>query len=105
LQKVDIPIVSRERCAARIREWAEEYQHDEVKITDAMVCAGYTKDGEYVNDRSPCNGDSGGPLVDTDTGVMVGIINWGLGGCGTDGYPTVYARVGKLRSFLDKHMD
>ena len=101
LQKVDLPIVPRGRCRAA-------YDHRPVTspdITDDMVCAGYMSDDEYENDESPCGGDSGGPLVDKSTGVVVGITSWGPSGCGTDGAPNVFARVGSLRSFIDKHMD
>lgn len=74
-------------------------------VTKNMICAGYTKDGEFENNRSPCSGDSGGPLVDTGSGAIVGVTSWGLAGCGADGAPSVFARVGSLRNFIDEHSE
>jgi secreted trypsin-like serine protease len=53
-----------------------------------MICAG-------GNGRDSCQGDSGGPLtIDRGAGYteLVGIVSFG-NGCGTPGYPGVYANV------------
>lgn len=101
LQEVDLPIISRKQCNQAYRT----IDIDLPKISKNMVCAGYTKDGHYENEKSPCIGDSGGPLINAGSDVVVGVVSWGLLGCGRDGAPTVFARVGSLRSFIDKHLE
>jgi trypsin len=58
-----------------------------------QVCAG--EEG-----KDSCQGDSGGPLLSSD-GLLVGIVSFGFK-CASDGYPTVYSRVGGLDAFIRK---
>lgn len=44
-------------------------------------------------------GDSGGPAVDKDSGLLLGVVSFGVG-CGRAGYPGVYARVAALRNWI-----
>lgn len=79
LQRVDVPLVSATSCA-------KSYP----KITDRMICAGYTDGG-----KDSCQGDSGGPLVakaDDGQTYLIGIVSWGRG-CARAGYPGVYSKV------------
>lgn len=58
-----------------------------------QVCAG-GDDG-----KDSCFGDSGGPLMYYDRKYSVwvasGITSWGLGKCGTNGFPGVYTSVAR----------
>lgn len=80
LQKVDVPLVSAASCN-------KSYAN---KITDRMICAGYTTGG-----KDSCQGDSGGPLVaqaDDGQTYLIGVVSWGRG-CARAGYPGVYSKV------------
>jgi trypsin len=80
LQKVDVPLVTQAECN---KAYAG-------KITDRMICAGYTSGG-----KDSCQGDSGGPLVSkADDGhtYLIGVVSWGKG-CARAGYPGVYSKV------------
>ncbi|MBO9667336.1 MAG: serine protease [Bdellovibrio sp.] len=79
LQKVDVPLVTFEKCNKAYKG----------KITELMLCAGYPEGG-----KDSCQGDSGGPLVLKRDGqdVLIGIVSWG-DGCGRRGVPGVYSKV------------
>ncbi len=64
-------------------------------VSQNMICASET-------DQDSCQGDSGGPLVHKDDGgyTQVGVVSFGRG-CARDGYPGVYARLGRYRMFVD----
>jgi secreted trypsin-like serine protease len=84
LLRVDVPIVSDSACAQVL------------DIDSTMICAG----GKANKDS--CQGDSGGPLIveDSDEDRLIGVVSWG-NGCGLEGYPGVYSRVSKVRSWLE----
>ncbi|XP_013883985.1 chymotrypsin A [Austrofundulus limnaeus] len=86
LQQASLPLLTNEDCRLY---WGS-------KITDIMICAG-------AEGASSCMGDSGGPLVCQKSGAwtLVGIVSWGSGICSTS-MPGVYARVTKLRSWVDQ---
>ncbi|XP_037548326.1 chymotrypsin A [Nematolebias whitei] len=86
LQQATLPLLTNDDCR---RYWGS-------KITDLMICAG-------ASGASSCMGDSGGPLVCQKDGswTLVGIVSWGSGTCSTSS-PGVYARVTKLRSWMDQ---
>ena len=55
-------------------------------VTEYMLCAG-------ASFRDSCKGDSGGALVDLKdrkNPIQVGVVSWGLGGCGLPGQYGVY---------------
>lgn len=96
LQKVHLPVVSREECSIMNTPPG-------VPITGRMICAGY----EDV-DKGTCHGDSGGPLVASrvkggkTVWTLVGIVSWGKPGCTPPGAFSVFARVATLRPWIVK---
>ncbi|KAG1943107.1 chymotrypsin-like protease CTRL-1 [Pimephales promelas] len=86
LQQAALPLLTNDDCK---RYWG-------TNITDLMICAG-------ASGASSCMGDSGGPLVCEKNGVwtLVGIVSWGSSTCSTS-TPAVYARVTKLRAWVDQ---
>ncbi len=83
LQKVQLPIVSREQASTVWR-----------RISDNVIMAGY-------NDatRDACNGDSGGPLVVPVSGEyrLAGITSWGSEDCDTY---SAYTRISDYESWI-----
>ena len=73
-----------------------------LQITQKMICAGVN--GTIL---SGCHGDSGGPYVcQTSAGnwVLQGAVSWGSPRCSAAERYTVFARVGKLRNWIDQTM-
>lgn len=92
LLQVDIPLVSRERCARA---------YDASAITEATVCAG-TDDGG----KDSCQGDSGGPLFVRDRfkqPVQAGVVSWGSG-CAQPGKYGIYTSIGYFEDWIRKHV-
>uniref|UniRef100_A0A3B4GPH8 chymotrypsin n=1 Tax=Pundamilia nyererei TaxID=303518 RepID=A0A3B4GPH8_9CICH len=86
LQQAALPLLSNEECK---KHWGSN-------ISDVMICAGGAG-------ATSCMGDSGGPLVCQKDNVwtLVGIVSWGSSRCSTS-TPAVYARVTKLRGWVDQ---
>ncbi|KAK5602830.1 hypothetical protein CRENBAI_025103 [Crenichthys baileyi] len=86
LQQAALPLLTNAECS---QYWGNQ-------VTDLMICAG-------AAGASSCMGDSGGPLVCEKNGAwtLVGIVSWGSSTC-TTSYPAVYARVTKLRTWVDQ---
>jgi secreted trypsin-like serine protease len=80
LQEVPVPIVSDDEC---------QISYDGALLPDYEVCAGKTG-------KDTCQGDSGGPLFapipNSTRVVQIGVTSWGIG-CGSPGYPGVYAQL------------
>ncbi|XP_012215628.1 trypsin-1-like [Linepithema humile] len=93
LQEVTVPILSNVECRAT--------KYPTRKITDNMLCAGYTEGG-----KDSCQGDSGGPLhvEQNDVHQIVGVVSWGEG-CARPGYPGVYSRVNRFRSWIERYVE
>ncbi|XP_026522771.1 plasma kallikrein-like [Notechis scutatus] len=87
LQKVKIPIIPNAECQS-------QYPHH--RITDKMLCAGYSGGG-----KDACQGDSGGPLSCKfeNRWYVVGITSWGEG-CARPGQPGVYTNVAKFVGWI-----
>ncbi|XP_014772000.1 serine protease 30 [Octopus bimaculoides] len=79
LQELQVHVRSNSECSIR---WGRR------RILNSHICVGN-------GDNGACNGDSGGPLVCVRNGYyyLVGITSWGVSGCRTSGYPSVYTRV------------
>ncbi|XP_012267406.2 trypsin-1-like [Athalia rosae] len=84
LQVATMPVVATSVCTTALSRIN--------KITDRMLCAGYTTGGKDI-----CTGDHGGPLVYAKK--LIGIVSWG-GGCGAVGKPAVFTRIAALRSWI-----
>merc|ERR1711936_1483945 len=70
------------------RECKNNNNYSGQQITANMICAGRAG-------KDACQGDSGGPLVTRENNggfSLIGVVSWGIG-CGSAGYPGVYARV------------
>jgi hypothetical protein len=68
-------------------------------ITTDMILAG-------APGQDACQGDSGGPLVVPDGQgwyKVAGVVSWGVG-CGSPGYPGVYARVSYFEDWLSEYI-
>ncbi|KAF9694611.1 hypothetical protein EKO04_007238 [Ascochyta lentis] len=92
LRMAHVPIVSREVCSAQFSQdgvWGP-------KVTKDMLCAGFNK-------GDSCHGDSGGPILKAEGKVLIGVVSWGWPEC-ISGHAGVYARVGAMRGFIDRHM-
>lgn len=89
LRKVSVPVVARATCQA-------EYA-DVNPVTTNMFCAGLAAGG-----KDSCSGDSGGPIIDASTGVLVGLVSWGVG-CAEAGYAGVYTRLGNYVTWVNSN--
>lgn len=87
LQKVEVPLVSRDRCATA-------YPKD---LTERMLCAGYEK-----GKKDACQGDSGGPLILVDGAgnpTLAGVVSWGEG-CARPSKFGVYSKVNSASAWI-----
>ncbi|XP_060521818.1 phenoloxidase-activating factor 3-like [Cylas formicarius] len=86
LQKVELPIADKTKCAA-------VYSNYNIKLNVRQVCAG------GVKNKDSCPGDSGGPMqiaawVDGESKyIQQGIVSFGPRYCGLPGYPGVYTLI------------
>lgn len=90
LQKVAVPLVSKETCQA----------HSTPTITVNMLCAGLPEGG-----KDTCHGDSGGPLLilNGEEWQQVGITSFGTATeCGVPDSFGVYTNVMAFKSFIDR---
>jgi trypsin len=90
LQKVDVPVVTREVCN-------DSYKSEGSEITERMMCAGYAEGG-----KDSCQGDSGGPLIRYDAAhqaVLAGVVSWGKG-CARSKYYGVYSNVRSVAEWI-----
>ncbi|WGD37521.1 serine protease [Lysinibacter sp. HNR] len=88
LQKVQVPLLSQNECAAA-------WEHVSGMFTDKNICAGRAGIGS-------CYGDSGGPLfkkIGSDF-YQIGVVSRGGGTCAQPGEPGIYAST-SVTSFLE----
>merc|ERR1719223_760092 len=100
LQEAQVKIISNEDCMAK--EKGTSYGSEGAEITDSMICAQGINDG-LITDA--CQGDSGGPLVSYSEGewYIDGATSWGFG-CADKKFPGVWARVFKVKSWIEDVM-
>ncbi|XP_064609786.1 transmembrane protease serine 9-like [Liolophura sinensis] len=86
LQELEVQVRTRTECRMR---WGRR------RILNSHICVGNGENGA-------CNGDSGGPLVCQRGGYyyLVGITSWGVSGCQTSGYPSVYSNVAYFSEWI-----
>lgn len=87
LLEIEVPVVNINDCNSR-----NAYNN---AIDDAtMICAGMFQ-------TDSCNGDSGNPLLDSETGIIVGVVSFGVR-CGSANHPGIYTRVSAYDSYLQE---
>uniref|UniRef100_A0AAG5CQK5 Peptidase S1 domain-containing protein n=1 Tax=Anopheles atroparvus TaxID=41427 RepID=A0AAG5CQK5_ANOAO len=88
LQKAVVPIMTNAQC--------RKTNYRASRITDNMLCAGYSGGG-----KDACQGDSGGPLSvgDSNFREIVGIVSWGEG-CARPNFPGVYTRITRYLGWI-----
>jgi hypothetical protein len=88
LLQVAVPIVTQTQCSQRAYYGS--------KITDNMICAGYTDGG-----KDACQGDSGGPFVCkvNNRWFQHGVVSFGIG-CAQPQKPGVYTRVTRFLQWI-----
>jgi len=104
LQEAQLPFINRETCSSVMNSTlANKGIGAVITIPETQICAG---DGNYdrQNVVTACNGDSGGPLMFDITGAgdwrLVGIVSWGLGGCGLSGTYGVYTEASDFQQWI-----
>ncbi|XP_050400141.1 transmembrane protease serine 9 isoform X2 [Patella vulgata] len=87
LQELKVTVRKNNACAAR---WGWK------RILNSHICVGN-------GDIGACNGDSGGPLVCSRRGYyyLVGVTSWGVSGCQTSGYPSVFTRTSFYHDWME----
>jgi len=100
LRKVNVPIMSNERCQPAIRNALKEAGKiglsKKLTLHESEICAG-------GNSEDACDGDGGAPLVCEGASgrwYVVGLVAWGEG-CGKPGVPGVYTRISYFRDFIN----
>ncbi|KAM9813161.1 transmembrane protease serine 4-like isoform X1 [Syngnathus typhle] len=93
LQKANIPLIARSKCASPIVYGSA--------ITDRMICAGFLE-GRV----DACQGDSGGPLVHLTSSkwYLIGVVSWGVG-CARERRPGVYSNVEEMLNWIHSVME
>lgn len=85
LQEVTLDTIGPLDCSERYREVLNVNK-------DLMLCTARAG-------KDACFGDSGGPLVQKSTGLLCGIVSWGVG-CAQADYPGVYTRVSAYEGWI-----
>lgn len=92
LKEISVPMWEHNTCSDALQsQFGPTYT-----LPESAVCAG-------AEGRDACDGDGGGPLVCENNGqwYQVGIVSFGIG-CGREGVPGVYTKVGAFKSWLEK---
>ncbi|XP_026826872.1 chymotrypsin-2-like [Ooceraea biroi] len=98
----------------------DDLQHIKLMFVDRVTChknverlTGYSPvhetnvcTGPLTGGISACSGDSGGPLIKRygNKPVLAGVVSWGIIPCGTVGAPSVYAKVSKFNTWIEKNV-
>ncbi|CAB9519702.1 Coagulation factor IX (Fragment) [Seminavis robusta] len=89
LRKLDTNFVTHQECV-------QKYDATVVR-PNAHICGDVWSKGD-------CNGDSGGPVIDKQTGKQVGLVSFGYGGCASNEYPDVYAKVSSYNQWIQQEI-
>ena len=107
LQQAEMPIVSNNACAAKLDTSLNGGLHTDNRtwsVTDKMLCAG----DAGKTKTNGCYGDSGGPFVCQSTSgqwVLEGVVSWGDPDCSSSNHYSVFARVSKFVTWIQKQID
>jgi hypothetical protein len=98
LMETESYVIDFETCLDLQEEYNEElFNAFNLTVDDeSMFCNIYFKKDHPVGGQASCKGDSGGPVlyIDEDGNqVLMGLVSWGLPGCGEPMNPDVNARV------------
>jgi len=91
LKEISVPMWKHTTCNEALQsQFGPSYN-----LPDSAVCAG-------AEGRDACDGDGGGPLVCENNGqwYQIGIVSFGIG-CGRQGVPGVYTKVGAFKPWLE----
>ncbi len=90
LKEITVPVWNQTTCEAKYL----------IDFSNNMLCAG-------SDQGDACLGDSGAPLIRSEQNVdgtihtVVGVVSYGYRPCGTQDFPTVYARVGPRAEWIE----
>jgi secreted trypsin-like serine protease len=92
LLQLDVVVVDRGTCNSPVAYGG--------KVTNDMICA-----RSRVRGIDTCQGFSGSGLISYPAGApeLFGIVSWGEG-CGREGKPTVYLKVGHFREWIAQYV-
>lgn len=98
LKKVQLPIVSHDKCEADLHKTRLTHRF---RLDKSFICAGGAG-------QDTCRGDGGSPLVCPIPGIpnhyyQAGIVAWGIG-CNEPGVPAVYVNVPLFRNWIDQQL-
>lgn len=92
LQKATLPLLDLNVCANALIA---------IFGTSSPLEATNVCTGPLTGSLSACSGDSGGPLA--QNGQLIGVVSWGVSPCGSEGAPSVYARVSNYIGWINSH--
>lgn len=97
LRWTELPLMTNADCIKK-SHWSA------TDIFDTMICAGYISG--KTPEKMTCQGDSGGPLVVNNggTATVYGVVSFGPGTCGFEGFTSVFARVSVFLDFIKANM-
>jgi len=95
-KKVSLPLVEHDQCQKMLRKTklGRRFQ-----LHNSFLCAG------GLSGKDSCLGDGGSPLMcqqEDGTFTLVGLVSWGVGGCGKENVPGVYTNVLQFVEFIDQ---
>ena len=98
LRRADLRTLSDRECK---RTWGRALGNDGEHFKGSTMLCAIDPDGRAPL-SSGCNGDSGGPLYTGPNTAprILGLVSYGGLKCGADHLPSVFAEVGRYRSFL-----
>ncbi|XP_011502359.1 PREDICTED: trypsin-2-like [Ceratosolen solmsi marchali] len=93
LYTVQLPVIPNKICQQSIRTVIPNYE-----LSDTQLCT-RPIDGSFA----ACIGDYGGPVIQynqSNEPILVGIYNWAVIPCDTNGLPPVYTRITSFKQWI-----